>query len=87
MFAHTPDGTGCTITLTPEPGGATLVVDDDGPGFPAGDLRRRGASTAGSTGLGLDIATRAAHRTGGHLDLGTSPTGGGRVTVHFEHRS
>lgn len=40
------------------------------PGFPAaaaGELAQRGASGAGSTGLGLDIARRAAEASGGTL--------------------
>ncbi|GIF38752.1 sensor histidine kinase [Actinoplanes xinjiangensis] len=36
VFAHTPDGTALSVTLTAHPaGGATLTVADDGPGFPA----------------------------------------------------
>jgi signal transduction histidine kinase len=35
VFAHTPDGTALSVTLTAHPaGGATLTVADDGPGFP-----------------------------------------------------
>jgi signal transduction histidine kinase len=85
VFAHTPDGTAFTISLTGLPGGgARLVIADRGPGFPgpaAGGLLRRGASGAGSTGLGLDIARRAADASGGDLILGNAPGGGAQVTV------
>lgn len=83
VFAHTPDETPFTVRLRPAPaGGATLTVADRGPGIPAG-LIRRGQSGGGSTGLGLDIARRAAQATGGHLDLGGTPDGGAAITLHL----
>lgn len=87
VFAHTPDGTAFTVRLEPRAGGgARLVVEDAGPGFAdtgadGGRLLRRGVSDHGSTGLGLDIARRAARASGGDLTLGASPAGGARVTV------
>jgi signal transduction histidine kinase len=62
-----------------------LVVEDDGPGFAdaEGQLIERGASGAGSTGLGLDIVRRTAEHSGGSLVLGRSPTGGARLEVTF----
>jgi signal transduction histidine kinase len=81
VFAHTPDGTAFTVTLASRAGGgALLTVADDGPGLSV-DHVRRGASLGGSTGLGLDIARRAAQSSGGRLDLTTGPTGGARVTL------
>jgi signal transduction histidine kinase len=44
---------------------------------------RRGASSAGSTGLGLDIARRAAQAGGGRLDLSAGVGRGLRVTVEL----
>lgn len=65
VFAHTPDGTAFAVTLTARiGGGATLTLADDGPGL-AADQVRRGASSGGSTGLGLDIARRVAQSSGG----------------------
>lgn len=82
VFAHTPDGAGCAIRLSHrEPGGAWLVVTDEGPGFPQADPTERGRSSIGSTGLGLDIARRIAESSGGTLMIGRSASGGGVVTV------
>jgi signal transduction histidine kinase len=84
VFAHTPDGTGFAVRFTSLPGGARLVIADRGPGFPAGSkggLLQRGASGARSTGLGLDIARRAAVASGGGLTLGTTPGGGAQVDL------
>ena len=82
VFAHTPDGAGCLVSLSHrEPGGAWLVVADEGPGFPSSDPTERGRSGIGSTGLGLDIARRIAESSGGTLMIGRSARGGGLVTV------
>ncbi|GAA2676025.1 HAMP domain-containing sensor histidine kinase [Actinoplanes palleronii] len=68
VFAHTPDETPFTVTLTPRPsGGALLTVADKGPGFPPA-ASQRGTSGANSTGLGLDIARQIST---------TATTGGG----------
>ncbi len=84
VFAHTPDGTAFAVTLSPRPGGgATLVVADSGPGFAqshTGALRR-GESGGGSTGLGMDIARRAAEAAGGTLHLDPNPGGGARIRL------
>lgn len=82
VFAHTPDGTAFSVRVSPRTaGGAWIVVSDSGPGFSHPDLARRGQSSAGSTGLGLDIARRIAEGSGGTLTLGRSPHGGGAVTI------
>jgi signal transduction histidine kinase len=84
VFAHTPDGVGCAIRLSHrEPGGAWLVVADEGPGFLPSDPTERGRSGIGSTGLGLNIARRIAESSGGALMIGRSASGGGLVTVGF----
>jgi signal transduction histidine kinase len=85
VFAHTPDGTAFVVRLAPGPGGgAVLTVSDAGPGLPDGsDVLVRGASGSGSTGLGLDIARRAAERSGGRLDVGRSDAGGLAVTLRL----
>ncbi|HXP19805.1 MAG TPA: HAMP domain-containing sensor histidine kinase [Streptosporangiaceae bacterium] len=82
VFSHTPDGTAFSVRVSQRAaGGAWLVVSDNGPGFSHPDPARRGQSTRGSTGLGLDIARRIAEGSGGTLTLGRSPHGGGAVTI------
>ena len=83
VFAHTPDGTALAVTLTPgATGGAVLTVSDAGPGFPARPPQR-GVSGAGSTGLGLDIARRAAEEAGGALHVESAPGGGAQVRLEL----
>ncbi|WP_250034723.1 HAMP domain-containing sensor histidine kinase [Paractinoplanes maris] len=79
VFAHTPDETPFSVRLEAVPGGAVLTIADRGPGMPAG-LIRRGVSGGDSTGLGLDIARRAAQTAGGHLEI-TGADGGSVVTM------
>lgn len=57
------------------------AVADDGPGMPH-RLVLRGVSGAGSTGLGLDIARRAAQASGGRLELADGSPGA-VVTLRF----
>ncbi len=82
VFAHTPEGTAFSVRVSPRTaGGAWVVISDSGPGFAHPDPPQRGLSSAGSTGLGLDIARRIAEGSGGTLILGRSPHGGGAVTM------
>ncbi|HWM02062.1 MAG TPA: ATP-binding protein, partial [Actinophytocola sp.] len=85
VFAHTPHGTAFAVRLTGRPGGALLVVADEGPGLPgpATGALRRGVSGSGSSGLGLDIVRRAAERTGGEVRLEAGPAGGLTVVVEL----
>jgi len=84
VFAHTPPGCGYRIEAAPAGDGfARLVVTDAGPGFADAAAVRRGASGAGSTGLGLDIVRRAAQRTGGSLRIANEGGKGARVEVRF----
>ncbi|TDC51690.1 HAMP domain-containing histidine kinase [Micromonospora sp. KC207] len=80
VFAHTPDGTAFTVRLARQAGQVVLAVADEGQGMPAATVAR-GASLAGSTGLGLDIARRAAEAAGGRLELRTAPGGGAEVRL------
>jgi signal transduction histidine kinase len=78
VFAHTPDGTALSVTLTTGPGGgAVLTVADAGPGFPP-QAARRGTSGGDSTGLGLDIARQVAHT------FEIDPPGSGGAVVRLE---
>jgi signal transduction histidine kinase len=84
VFAYTEDGVPLDLTVAAEPGGgASLTVEDGGPGLPNTDVVERGSSGAGSSGLGLDIARRAAHASGGRLELGKSRLGGALIRVVF----
>jgi len=87
VLAHTPDEVPFRVAVraVDETGfrGGELVVEDDGPGFPAGDPTQRGRSEGGSTGLGLDIVVRTAAAAHGSVEVGASPAGGARVLVRL----
>lgn len=82
VHAHTPPGTAYGVRLDVSDGRARLSVDDAGPGFADPDLaRERGSSGGGSSGLGLDIAARAAEEAGGTMAIGHSESGGAHVEI------
>ncbi|MEV0405408.1 HAMP domain-containing sensor histidine kinase [Actinoallomurus sp. NPDC050550] len=83
VFAHTAEGTAFGVALDHRGPVAYLTVGDDGPGFPGRHLLHRGASSAASSGLGLDIVRRTAEAGGGSLRLGVSPAGGAQVIIDF----
>ncbi len=76
VFAHTDEPAGFTVRLTRSGDRARLEVSDAGSG-PSAVRRER----EGSTGLGLDIARRAAAAAGGSLTFGRSAEGGTSVEV------
>ncbi|MFI6811056.1 sensor histidine kinase [Nonomuraea sp. NPDC050328] len=84
VFRHTAEGTAFSVTLHEGKGTVGLLIADAGPGIadPQTALER-GASGAGSTGLGLDIARRLAESTGGSLRLDRSALGGAQVQLWF----
>lgn len=80
---HTPGGTAVEVRVVQGADGRSVVtVSDAGPGIPA-EATARGHSTAGSTGLGLDIARRTAEASGGRMALGTRPGGGAELTLEL----
>ncbi|MGP4023432.1 sensor histidine kinase [Actinomadura sp. 3N407] len=82
IFRHTPHGTAFRLTVHRGRHSTGLLFSDAGPGIAdVGAALRRGASGAGSTGLGLDIARRLAESTGGSLRVGTSPLGGAHIEL------
>lgn len=84
VFTHTDEGVGYLIRVrTADDDRSELIVEDAGRGFIASDALRRGHSSSGSTGLGLDIVARTAEGSGGTVRLGESSNGGARVEVVF----
>ena len=84
VFTYTPDDSRFAVSVGPTAGGgARIVVSDSGEGFSDTDVAR-GTSSAGSTGLGLDIARRTAEHSGGTLTIGRATLlGGAQVTMEL----
>lgn len=90
-LAYVPEGGRVDVTISVSDGRATFLIDDDGPGIPADEIKtiiepfKRGTlAIAHGAGLGLSIVDRIVHSAGGRLDLGIPPNGqrcGLRVTV------
>ncbi|MFC4906350.1 histidine kinase dimerization/phospho-acceptor domain-containing protein [Actinomadura gamaensis] len=87
VFKHTPEGAAFAVTLHRGQGVTGILVADAGTGIadPEAALQR-GRSGGGSTGLGLDIARRAAESTGGYLRIHRSVLGGAQVQMWFRTR-
>ncbi|MBV9538284.1 MAG: HAMP domain-containing protein [Acidisphaera sp.] len=84
-------GGAARVRLAEATGTITFVVEDDGPGIPAGELERvfqpfqrlessRNRETGG-TGLGLPIARNILRAHGGDVVLARAPTGGTRAVA------
>ena len=67
-----------------------VVVDDCGPGVPAGDEERIFTpfftTKKVSTGIGLSLSRRIISDHGGSLTVGSSPLGGARFTIQLPLR-
>jgi signal transduction histidine kinase len=84
IFHHTPEGTAFRAGIVR----STLVVEDDGPGIDDPERAlQRGASSGGSTGLGLDIVRRVAAASGGTVVVTRGQRGGARVEVRLKTTS
>ncbi|MFC9582587.1 ATP-binding protein [Streptomyces yangpuensis] len=83
IFRHTAPGTPFGVHVVRTAQAVELVVEDGGPGIPDPDRALSRGSSTGSTGLGLDIAQRAASATGGSMRIARGPLGGARITVTF----
>jgi signal transduction histidine kinase len=82
VFAHTREGTGYRVEAAVGDY-AVLTVSDEGAGFSSDMATLRGQSTAGSTGLGLDIARKTAEAGAGSMTVGRSPSNGARIQLTF----
>ena len=82
VFRYTDQGTAFEVGLSRRDGWVALRVDDAGAGISDPErAMRRGESNRGSTGLGLDIARRAAQSTGGSVSLDRAALGGASVVM------
>jgi two-component system, OmpR family, sensor kinase len=83
---HTPPGTDIELTVGP---GASVVVEDNGPGLDpdaAGELLepfKKARDSSGGAGLGLAIVKQAVELHHGKIEIGRSPSGGAKFTLHF----
>ncbi|MER5873371.1 HAMP domain-containing sensor histidine kinase [Streptomyces sp. NPDC002044] len=83
VFRHTAAGTPLGVRVVRTAQAVELIVEDGGPGIPEPDRALSRGSSTGSTGLGLDIAQRAANATGGTMRVSRGPLGGAHITVTF----
>jgi signal transduction histidine kinase len=82
VFRYTPQGTAFEVGISRRDGWVAVRVDDAGPGIDDPEKAlRRGESEQGSTGLGLDIALRAAQATGGSVSIDRAVLGGASVVM------
>lgn len=86
VFTHTDEGVDYRVAVVRQRSSVVVAVDDAGAGFDDPSLVSRGASAAGSTGLGLDIARRTAELAGGTMVLGSSELGGASVQLTLPTR-
>lgn len=83
VFRHTAPGTPFAVHVVRTVHAVRLVVEDGGPGIPEPDRALSRGSSSGSSGLGLDIARRAATVAGGSMEVCRSALGGAHISVTF----
>jgi two-component system sensor histidine kinase KdpD len=89
FIKYTPAGSRATVAAVPEGNFLRVIVDDDGPGLPAGDPARLfdkfqrgdGEGVIAGVGLGLAICRAIARAHGGDISASTRPGGGARFAL------
>lgn len=82
IFAHTPDEVGFRIELGASANKATLLVADQGPGFPT----QPGQQRRGTSGMGLELARRVVERAHGRFTRSPVGVPGAQVLVELPLR-
>jgi two-component system sensor histidine kinase RstB len=78
-----------TVAVAGDGSRIALTVDDSGPGIPETERSRifdrfhRANDATGGAGLGLAIADAIVRATNGRWRIGTSPSGGARMSVSW----
>jgi signal transduction histidine kinase len=87
---HSPTDGRVAVEVRSDGAGASLVVEDDGPGIRPEDLPhlferfyRANGAPGGGTGLGLAIAAWIVDRHGGEIEVANRVEGGARFVVHL----
>jgi two-component system sensor histidine kinase TctE len=86
---YTPTGSTITLRVDATPSGASLAVEDNGPGLSQDDLAHvfqrfwRGSPLPGGCGLGLAIVREIAHRHGGEATVTALVPHGLRVALRL----
>ncbi len=82
-----PAGKRVSIAVIARGPRVALVVDDEGPGFPAEQVERLVqpfyTTRATGTGIGLAVVRRVVEACHGSIEIGSSPSGGGRFVMLF----
>jgi two-component system sensor histidine kinase KdpD len=86
---HTPDGTEIHVTAAAADDRVTIVIEDNGPGLPAGDpeqlfakfQRGRSEGDVPGAGLGLAICRAVIRAHGGRISAANREGGGARFVV------
>lgn len=81
VFSHTAEGVAFAANVSVVGSSVRLLVDDDGDGLPVDYTPLRGASSSGSTGLGLDIVRRIVESGSGTFVIRRRASGGTRAEV------